>query len=307
MANLDLSIIILNYNTKEFLLGCLASILKADLKGIKTEIIVVDNASTDGSAPAARELLERFKKVKSYVIENKENLGFAAGNNVGVHICSGRYVLFLNPDIVLSKNSMSVVYGYMEKNPDVGVSSPRLELPDGNLDEASHRGFPTPWNAFCYFSGLFKIFPKSKLFAGYTKGWMLGSKEPHEVDSVVGAFFFVKREAAEEVGWWDEDFFWYGDELDFCFRLKERGWKVVFIPEAAVLHYKGVASGIKGHSKKISTATKETKIRSARASINAMRIFYRKHYLNKYPRVLTIFVFLGMNILEQLRVFRTIR
>lgn len=296
----DLSIIILNYNTKDFLLGCLQSVKESDLRGIKTEVIVVDNASTDGSEEA----------VASYqLIRNKKNLGFAGGNNVGVRKASGRYVLFLNPDTVLSKNVIREVFDFMEVHKDVAVASPRLELPNGELDEASHRGFPTPWNAFCHFSGLRNLFPNSRFFSGYTMGWLLGRKEPHEVDSVSGAFFFVRREAGEQVGWWDEDYFWYGDELDFCYRLKERGWRIFFVPgpDIKVLHYRGVASGIKGHSKGISTATRETRLRSARASIQAMRIFYKKHYIGKYPRFLTWLVFLGITVLEKIRVFKTER
>lgn len=298
----DLSIIILSFNTKDFLRECLQSIKDSELKGISYEVIVVDNASTDGSIKEIKDWEKSFETFIS--IFNKENLGFAAGNNVGIKRSSGRYVLFLNPDTVLTKNSLREVFRFMESHIDAAVASPRLELPNGLLDEASHRGFPTPWNAFCYFSGLNKLFPKSKIFAGYTKGWLLETKGPHEVDSTVGAFFFVRREAGEEVGWWDEDYFWYGDEIDFCYRLKERGWKIFFLPQVKVLHYKGVASGIKGHSKKISTASKETKLRAARASIEAMRIFYKKHYRDKYPQVVTWLVFIGMWVLESFRFFK---
>lgn len=305
MNGVDLSIIILNYNTKDFLLDCLQSIKEADLSGIKTEIILVDNASTDGSVDAVGN--SQFPISKFQIIKNKKNLGFAAGNNVGVKKASGRYVLFLNPDTVLSKNVIKEVFDFlesMESHKDVAVASPKLELPTGQFDEASHRGFPTPWNAFCYFSGLRKLFPRSNFFAGYTMGWLLDKKEPHAVDSVSGAFFFVRKKAAEEVDWWDEDYFWYGDELDFCYRLKEKGWKIFFLPQVKVLHYRGVASGIKGHSRGISTATKETRLRSARASIEAMRIFYTKHYKNRYPFFVAWLVFAGMWALENLRVLK---
>lgn len=324
MKRPDLSIVILNYNTKDFLLGCLQSIKEADLAGINTEIIVVDNASTDGSVETARKSITSITGTTGstgFIIQNKKNLGFAAGNNVGVKKASGRYVLFLNPDTVIPKKTVKEVFNFMEKHKDVAVASPKLELPNGQLDEASHRGFPTPWNAFCHFSGLAKIFPRSRLFAGYTMGWLLDKKEPHEVNSVSGAFFFVRRESGEEVarlparqGWWDEDYFWYGDELDFCYRLKEkdlpagrRGWKIFFLPQVKVLHYRGVASGIKGHSKEISTATRETRLRSARASIQAMRIFYKKHYKDRYPFFVTWLVFVGMWLLENLRVLRQLK
>ncbi|MDO8503186.1 MAG: glycosyltransferase family 2 protein [bacterium] len=228
-------------------------------------------------------------------------MGFGAGNNVGVKKAEGKYVLFLNPDTVLPKNALRVMYEFMERHKNVGAASPRLELASGKLDEASHRGFPTPWNAFCHFSGLRKLFPTSRIFAGYTMGWRLDKKKPHEVDSVSGAFFFVRRVAGEEVSWWDEDYFWYGDELDFCYRLKEKRWKIMFVPQITVLHYRGVASGIKGHSRAISTATQETRVRAAYASTEAMRIFYKKHYMNKYPRAVTWLTLLATNLLSTIR------
>lgn len=301
MKRVDLSIIIVSYNTKDFLLGCLQSIKEADLRGISTEIVVVDNASIDDSAGTAKKSITSTTSITGLVIENRENLGFAAGNNIGVKKASGRYVLFLNPDTVLSENAIKEVFTFMEKHKDVAAASPKLELPTGQLDEASHRGFPTPWNAFCHFSGLRQLFPRSKFFAGYTMGWLLDKKEPHEVNSVSGAFFFVRRKAAEKVDWWDEDYFWYGDELDFCYRLKEKGWKIFFLPQVKVLHYRGVASGIKGHTREISTATRETRIRAARASTEAMGIFYKKHYKDKYPWIITELVLLGIKILSLTR------
>lgn len=316
MVKVDLSIIILNYNTRDFLQGSLQSIEEADLVGIGIEIIIVDNASTDGSLEAIGSF--QFPIPNLQLIKNKENLGFSRGNNVGVRYARGRYVLFLNPDTVVSKDSLKVAYEYMEEHPDVGVCGVRLELADGTLDDACHRGFPTPWNSLTHFLGLDEAFPKSRIFSRYTLGWLIDSKEPHEVDSISGAFFFLRRKAAEQVaclparqGWWDEDFFWYGEDLDFCYRLKEKslsagrqGWKVVFLPWVKVLHFRGVASGIKGHSKEISTATFETKIKSAKASVEAMRIFYKKHYLDKYPLFVNWLVLLAMNFLEKWRVWR---
>ncbi|MAG59705.1 glycosyl transferase family 2 [Candidatus Woesebacteria bacterium] len=291
---MNISIIILNYNTKEFLKKCLQSIKKSHAEGISIEVIVVDNASTES--------IEDIKGVGIELIKNKKNVGFSKGNNIGLKKARGEYILFLNPDTVLSKDALKTTFKFMQGEKDVGVASPRLELPSGELDEASHRGFPTPWNSFAHFSGIRGLLPKSKLFAGYTQGWLLDDKSPHEVDSVSGAFFFVRRKAGEEVGWWDEDYFWYGDELDFCYRLKEKGWKVMFVPLTKVLHYRGVASGIKSHSRGIATATRETQLRSARASTEAMRTFYKKHYMNKYPRILTWIVLSGIGLLQRFRV-----
>lgn len=293
----DISIIILNYNAGDFLLKCIQSIEQADLCGLKIEVIVVDNNSSDGS-------LEQLKTKDLRLVKNKKNIGFSAGNNVGVREASGKYVLFLNPDTVLSKNSLRETFDFMEENKSAGACSAYIRLSNGEIDESSHRGFPTPWNAFTHFSGLEKVFPKSRLFSGYTMGWLRGNKKIHEVESINGAYFFIRREAGEEVSWWDEDFFWYGDDLDFCYRLKKKGWRIFFLPHVNVIHYKGVTSGIKKHSQKISTASRETRIRSTKASVEAMKIFYKKHYLDKYPRFITAIVFLGMGILVKFRIVK---
>lgn len=298
-SNLDLSIVILNFNTKDFLRDCLHSIKVSECGKYKWEVTVVDNSSTDDSPKMVK---KEFPDV--ILVVSQQNVGFSAGNNIGIKKTLGRYILFLNPDTVLRPNALADMIEFMDDHPDVGVSSPRLELASGELDDASHRGFPTPWNAFSHFSGLRKIFPRSRLFSGYTMGWKLEDKEPHEVDSVVGAFFLVRREAGEEVGWWDEDYFWYGDELDFSYRLKEKGWKIMFVPSVKVLHYKGVSGGIKSHTRQISTASKETRLRSARASTEAMRIFYRKHYQNRYPKIITWLVLSGVGVLERYRSLR---
>ena len=189
----------------------------------------------------------------------------------------------------------------MEENPQVGVVGGYLYLESKELDNAAHRGFPTPWNAISQFTGLRAMFPHSKIFAGYTMGWILENPEPHEIDATTGAFFFVRREVGESLGWWDEEYFMYGEDLDFCYRAKNAGWKIMFLPEVRVLHYGGVSAGIRKHITKKSTASRQTRIRSASASTEAMRIFYRKHYKDKYPAWLTKAVLLGVKCLEEMR------
>lgn len=294
----DLSIVILNYNTRDLLQECLFSVNKAEGNSFRREVIVVDNNSTDNSAAMVK---KEFPQVK--LVENKKNLGFSAGNNIGIKKAIGKYILFLNPDTIVSPETFSVMLRFMEGDSQVGAATCRVELADGQLDEASHRGFPTPWRALCHFSGIEKLFPKSRFFAGYTLG-SLAIDKIHEIDSGTGAFLLVRRKAGEEVGWWDEGYYWYGEDLDFCYQLKSRGWKVVFNPETKILHYKGVSSGIKKHSAEISTATEETRKRAARASTQAMRIFYRKNYRRRYPWVLTFLVLAGIGILEKIRLIR---
>jgi len=286
---IDLSIIIVSYNTSDFLKECLESI-KKNTEGLNYEIIVVDNASSDNSLQVLR---AKFPDV--LVIKKQENIGFSKANNLGIEKSKGRYVLFLNPDTVVYKDSLLGMVKFMDEHKEAGAATCKLVMPDGRLDDASHRGFPNPWNSLSYFFGLSKLFPKSRLFSGYSLGFMDFSKI-HEIDACAGAFMIVRKKAGEQIRWWDEDYFFYGEDLEFCFRLKEKGWKIYFVPSVSALHYKGISGGIKKVSKKITTASIETKRRSTNWRFNAMKIFYRKHYQDKYPFLLTWFVILGINL-----------
>lgn len=305
MQSLDLSIIILNYNAKKFVVDCIRSIENSRRNGYFWEVIVVDNASTDGSQEAIRKLIEN-KNLPSaepcslVLLENKENLGFSKGNNIAVPLTKGRYILFLNPDTVVNKNTLSFMVKFMDSNPRVGAATCKLRLPTGDLDEAAHRGFPTPWNAFCHFFGLEKLLPSSRLLSGYTLGY-LSKNTVHEIDSLSGAFMIVRREAGKQVDWWDEDYFWYGEDIDFCYRLKKKQWKIMCVPQVWILHYRGVSSGLKKHTRYLSSASRETRKIAAASSIEAMRIFYKKHYLGYYPKPILWLVWLGIWILEKYR------
>lgn len=297
---LDLSIIIVSYNTKEFLKKCLESIANNVSQSLKREIIVVDNASSDESVESIKYYVSSIKYRNIRIIANKENVGFSRANNQGIKASKdSRYILFLNPDTIVKKNTLEEMINFMDKHKDAGAVSCKVVLPNGQIDDSCHRGFPTPWNAFSYFSGIYKIFPHSKLFSGYSLGFMDFSKT-HEVDACAGAFMMVRREAGEEVEWWDEDYFWYGEDLDFCYRLKEKGWKIYYVPTVSILHYKGVSGGIKRESEKISTATIETKISATRHRFNAMKIFYKKHYEQKYPKLLRWLVLKTIDIKQSL-------
>lgn len=291
MKHTDLSIIIVSYNTAQLTIECIESILKT-VKRVSYEIVVVDNASTDGSVEKIKRSFD-FEQDKIFLIENNGNFGFSKANNIGVRESSGRYVLFLNSDTVVYENTIDGMVEFMDKNLDCGAATCYVAMPNGEMDDASHRGFPTPWRALGYFSGLARQFPKSKLFSGYLLGWM-DLSTIHEIDALAGAFMIVRRTAGEKVGWWDEDFFWYGDDLDFCYRLKKQGWKIYFVPEFKILHYKGVSGGIKKISRHISPATRETIIRSQKARFDAMKLFYTKHYKNKYPSFINYFIFIAI-------------
>lgn len=286
---MDLSIIIVNYNTKDFLKDCLASIQKTVPKSLKYQIIVVDNDSTDESV----EMVKReFSNV--LLIEN-ENEGFAKANNRGVKKSKGEYILFLNPDTVVYKKTIEGMLTFMKEHPKAGAATCTLLMKNGQIDYASHRGFPTPWNAFCYFSGISRRFPKVKFLSGYTRSWQ-DLNTTHEIDALAGAFMLIPRKAGEEVDWWDQDYFFNGEDLDFCFRLKEKGWKIYYVPQYSILHYNGVSGGTKKTSSEISTATKETKRRIQKARFDAMRTFYKKHYMKKYPKVVTSLVLSGIGL-----------
>lgn len=291
---IDLSIIIVSYNTSEFLKKCLRSIFESGFDHDRFEVIVVDNASSDNTGFVMK---KDFPKVD--FIQNKKNVGFSIANNIGLRNATGQYILFLNPDTEVRSQTLQRMVEFMDEYKDIGAATCKVQLSTGELDDAAHRGFPTPWNSFAHFSGLSKLFPRSKLFNGYHLGYVDLDKI-HEIDACAGAFMMVRRSAGEQVGWWDEDFFFYGEDLDFCYRLKEKNWKVYYVPDVSILHHKGVSGGIKKHSQHLTTADTETKKRAQKARFEAMRIFYEKHYENKYPKLITWIIMKGINIKSRL-------
>jgi GT2 family glycosyltransferase len=285
----DLSIIILSYNVKELLLNCLASIPTNH----NWQIIVVDNASTDGSAQAVS---EKFRQVE--LVISKTNVGFSAGNNLGIKKAKGEYILFLNPDTEIVGDTIEETLAYIKNHSQAGAITPKIELPNGKLDYSCHRGLPTPWNALCYFSGLSKLFPHLKLFSGYTATYQDLTKI-HEIDCATGAYLLVRRTAGESIDWWDEDYFWNGEDIEFCYKLKNKDWKIIYYPDRKIIHFKGSSSGLYSYGKNI--ATKEMKLATAKAAAKAMQIFYKKHFTNS---IWGRFVWLGVILLEKIRLFK---
>lgn len=292
----DLSIIIVSFNSKEVLRGCLGSLFgnyAEEFVDKQYEIIVVDNGSADGSVQMIK---SEFPRVE--LIETKENLGFAKGNNLGIKKAQGRLVLFLNPDTIVPVGTLSTMINHIDSDSSIGVATCLIEL-SGNrgIDLDCHRGFPTPWASFGYFIGLEKLFPKSRIFGQYHETWK-NLSTIHEIDSAVGAFMLVRREVGEKVGWWDEDFFFYGEDLDLCFRVKEIGLKVMYNPKVKIYHYKGISSGIQKGLAKESTATATSRQKALNASVDAMKMFYKKHYQGKYPKIIDWLVNFGTGILR---------
>lgn len=292
----ELSIVILNYNVKNLLLNCLESIFQSKGKLDRWQVIVVDNASSDGSVGAVR---KKYPEVE--VIENKSNLGFAAGNNQAIPLISAPVILFLNPDTIVVDHAIQKSLEVLLSNPEYGAITCKVELPDGRLDYSCHRGFPTPWNSLMFFTGLAKIFSASSIFAGYTASY-LDVKIAHEIDCISGTFLMVRRIAGEQIGFWDKDYFFNGEDIEFCFRLRERGWKIYFYPDVKIIHYKGSSSGLWQTS--ATRVGKETKLTAATHAASAMRIFYKKHYYKKYPPLFRDFVLWGIKVLEHYRKFK---
>jgi len=292
-----LSIVIVSFNVEELLAKCLESIEKYS-EGITKEVFVVDNNSSDNTVLRIR---KDFPKVT--LIANKKNLGFSKANNQALKKAKGDYLLVLNPDTELKPDTLVKMIDFMRKNKDVAVSTCRVELADGSLDRDCRRHFPTPWRSFCHFSNLSKIFSKSKIFDQYYMGYVPDNIE-QEVDACAGAFMMIRAEALKKVGYFDEDFFFYGEDLDWCWRFRENGYRIVYTPITKIIHYKGASSGIKKSSQKLSKATRESKQRMLRESTRAMRLFYDKHYKNVYHAAIRWLVLTGVKMLETVRLLK---
>lgn len=228
----ELSICILTLNSRDFLRECLNSIRKYPLKG-DYEILVADNGSDDGT-PAM--LLEEFPEVQ--VVLNKENLGFTKPNNQMLHLAKGDFLLLLNPDTLLTEDCFNPQLDFLKAHPEVGVSIPKVLNGDGSFQKQSRRGEATPVEVIGYFFRLGKLFPNSKVLNGYLLSW-LSEDEISEVKAVSGSCMFIRRETWEQVGDFDEQFFAYQEDSDYCKRAREKGWKVMYVPISRIIHYGG--------------------------------------------------------------------
>jgi N-acetylglucosaminyl-diphospho-decaprenol L-rhamnosyltransferase len=235
----DLSIIIVNWNVKNLLRRCLNSLLKSLGYGsgpqLTTQLIVVDNASKDGSVAMVR---DEFPE--AHLIANEENLGFTKGNNQGIALSDGRYALLLNPDTEVVEDAVLQMVAYMEDHPHVAALGPQLLYPDGRI-QSSRRRFPQLRTAYVEGTFLQPWFRDSSMLKRY---YVLDSSddETQAVDWIVGACLLMRREALDEIGLLDEGFFMYSEELDWCYRARKSGWEVVYLPTAQVIHHVGKSS-----------------------------------------------------------------
>ncbi len=255
---MDLSIIIVSYNVREFLEQALLSIQRAT-RNVSHEIFVVDNNSMDGSA----DFVERaFPQV--CVIRNLENSGFAKANNQAIPLAKGRYICLINPDTVVQENTFTTLLSFFEKHPEAGAIGCKILNPDGSLQLACRRSFPTPWIAFTKIVGLANLFPKSRIWGRYNLTF-LDPDEITEVEAISGSFMLLRREVIEHVGMLDESFFMYGEDLDWCYRIKEGGYKIYYVPDTQIIHFKGESS-------------KRSPLEQRRLFYEAMRLFVVKHF-----------------------------
>lgn len=295
----NLSVIILSYNTKKLTQKCVISLIDclSKNKGLETEIIIVDNGSRDGSAETIKKIQitkSKISNIKFKITLNKENIGYAKANNQGLKIASGKYILFLNSDTIVKEVDFNKLISYFENRPEVSVLTVKVLLPNGSIDPASHRGFPTVWNSFCYLSKLEKLFGNvyllNRIFGGYHLKH-LNLSTIHEIDSGSGAFYLTRKDILNKVNGFDEKFFMYGEDIDLSFQIKELGYKIIYYPSYTVIHLK--------HASGLETIDRVRKKETKKYFYDAMKIFYKKHYQSKYPNSLNKIVYLIINILKK--------
>jgi N-acetylglucosaminyl-diphospho-decaprenol L-rhamnosyltransferase len=232
-----LSVVIVSYNVKFFLEQCLSSLKKAveriSIPGSRTEVFIIDNASSDGSLDFLRPLFPVF-----HFIQNKENTGFAKANNQGLTLCSGELVLFLNPDTILAEDSLDLCISFFLSTPDAGALGLHMINGAGIYLKESKRGFPSPVVSFYKMSGLSRLFPRSKVFSAYYMGH-LHERTTHVVDVLPGAFMMVRKKALDVAGGFDEQFFMYAEDIDLSYRISQSGYRNYYLAGSSVIHFKG--------------------------------------------------------------------
>ena len=273
---MDLSIIIVSFNVKEFLEQAINSIKKS-CKDLQYELFVVDNASSDGSVDFIQ---KKFPEI--HLIANLENRGFASANNQALKLASGKFILLINPDTIVQEDTFSVILDFFEHHSECGMVGCKILNPDGSLQLACRRSFPTPWVGLTKIVGLSKLFPKSKLFGRYNLTY-LNPDQTYEVEAISGSFMFFRREVIDKVGHLDESFFMYGEDLDWCYRIREAGWKIYYLPDTKIIHFKGESS---------KKSDKDLIIQFYRA----MKLFVEKHYHNRYLHVPQWLLMVGITL-----------
>ena len=253
-----LSVVVVNYNVRDFLAQTLRTV-RAATAALDAEVWVVDNASTDGSVEMVR---RDFPEVR--LVASGTNLGFAKANNLALAQCAGEFIALVNPDTLIRDDTFTVCLDYLASRPDAGMVGCKILNPDGTLQLACRRSFPTPGVALAKVLGLSALFPRSRRFGRYNLTFLDPDQEA-EVEAISGSFMVFRRSILDEVGPLDERFFMYGEDLDFCYRIHQAGWKIVYLPSTEIIHYKGQSTLQRG-------------FRSLLTFYEAMGLFVEKHF-----------------------------
>jgi GT2 family glycosyltransferase len=272
---MDLSIIIVNYGTYQLTKDTVISLLDT-IVDINYEIIIVDNDSPDDSF---NRLDDDFKDIDNIMlIQNDNNDGFAKANNIGIRNSTGEYVLLLNSDVIVKEHTINQSLNYIKENKNIGCLGCKVVLPEGNLDKACRRSFPTFEVSFYRLTGLSKLFPNSKRFNRYNLSY-LDENEVYPVDCVVGAFMLIPRDVLIKCGCLDESYFMYGEDIELCYNIKELGYDVIYYGKTEITHYKGAS----GKSKRLLYEFH-----------NSMQIFYDKHYKQSDNFLINAITYIGI-------------
>ena len=291
---IDVSVIIVNYNVRDFLEQALKGVIAAS-ETLSTEIIVVDNNSADGSVEMVR---NSFPNVT--LITNRENTGFSRANNVAIRQARGRHLLILNPDTIVQEDTLSRLVSFMDQHPEAGAVGCQILNPDGSFARESRRSFPTPDVAFYRLTGLSRLFPRSRRFGRYNMTY-LPTDQTAEVDALSGSCMMLRVDALNQdqnskekpgAGLFDEDFFMYGEDLDLCYRIQKAGWKIYYYPETQIIHYKGAS-------------TKMGELLYVRLFYGAMLLFIEKHLDPSQSRFLRFVLRAGIIVRAGLSLFRS--
>ena len=257
-----LSVVFLSYNTRDLTEQALRTVLDA-AEGMAVEIFVADNASVDGSAEMVE---EKFPQVK--LIRNGGNIGFAAGNNVALRQVAGEYVLIINTDTIVRRDTLSAMVEFLDAHPEAGACGCKILDPDGTLQLDSRRGFPTPVAAFCKMSGLSRLFPEHPVISHYHMTY-LDPDRTEEVEVLSGSCMMVRKAAMDQVGLLDEDYFMYGEDIDWCYRIHQAGWKIYYVPTTEIVHFRGESG-------------RGVPLRILYRKSQAMSIFVNKHMARRF-------------------------
>lgn len=260
---MKLSVIIVSYNVKYYLEQCLRSLFKSAGSCIPIEVFVVDNASIDHSVEHLQRLFPISEYPQLHIIANSRNVGFGRANNQAVRKAKGEYILFLNPDTLLTEHTLADSLRMADSREDMGGMGVMMLRDGGAFAYESRRGLPTPWVSFCKMVGLTSLFPHSRLFGKYYLRYLDKEKES-EIEILSGAYLLVRAEALRQTGSFDEEFFMYGEDIDLSYRLLQNGYRNYYNP-TPILHYKG-------------ESTHKSSFRYVHVFYNAMLIFFRKHF-----------------------------